>query len=110
MRPSGSDGTSVENFFKSANARCRSLFCSHGGDGIIYAVNPQGRNGTGDVNSPSVIELGGWPAMKHLVGGDRASSTRLSLDRLTCAMLRHASWIEAGAERGRASCGCRATG
>ena len=46
---------------------------------MLYAVNQQGqllfyrdnaRDGTGDVSSPSVIGLGGWQAMKHLVSGD----------------------------------------
>jgi hypothetical protein len=50
----------------------------YGGNGIIYAVNPQGQllfyrdntqNGTGDVNSPSVIGQGGWQAMKFLFDG-----------------------------------------
>jgi hypothetical protein len=49
-----------------------------GGDGIIYAVNPDGqllfyrdwhRDGTGDVSSPSVIGQGGWQQMKHLFSG-----------------------------------------
>jgi hypothetical protein len=49
-----------------------------GGDGIIYAVDPNGqllfyrdqtRDGTGDVSSPSVIGLGGWQQMQHLFSG-----------------------------------------
>ena len=49
-----------------------------GGEGIIYAVNPEGQllfyrdwnhNGTGDVSSPSVIGLGGWQGMRHLFSG-----------------------------------------
>ena len=56
----------------------RQLF--YGSDGIIYAVDQQGRllfyrdttrHGTGDVNTPSVIGQGGWQAMKFLfAGGD----------------------------------------
>ena len=53
-------------------------FLFSGGDGIIYAVNPQGQllfyrdttqNGTGDVNTPSVIGLGGWQQFKFLFSG-----------------------------------------
>lgn len=49
-----------------------------GGNGIIYAVNPEGqllfyrdwrRDGTGDVSSPSVIGQGGWQQMRHLFSG-----------------------------------------
>jgi hypothetical protein len=49
-----------------------------GGDGIIYAVDGNGRllfyrdqtrNGTGDVNTPSVIGQGGWQVMKFLFDG-----------------------------------------
>jgi len=51
----------------------------YGGDGILYAVNPQGqllfyrdnnRNGTGDVNTPSIIGQGGWQSMRFLFSGD----------------------------------------
>jgi hypothetical protein len=47
----------------------------YGGNGIIYAVNPQGqllfyrdntRNGAGDVHSPSVIGQGGWNQFSQL--------------------------------------------
>jgi hypothetical protein len=56
----------------------------YGGDGILYAVNPQGqllfyrdnnRNGTGDVNTPAIIGQGGmaihevpllWRSRRHL--------------------------------------------
>jgi len=53
-------------------------FLFSGGDGIIYAVNPEGQllfyrdatqNGTGDVNTPSVIGLGGWADFKFLFSG-----------------------------------------
>ena len=49
-----------------------------GGVGIICAVNTDGqllfyrdwnRDGTGDVNTPSVIGQGGWQVMKHLFDG-----------------------------------------
>lgn len=55
----------------------RQLFS--GGEGIIYAVDPQGqllfyrdrfRDGTGDVNSPAVIGQGGWQQMRFLFAGD----------------------------------------
>jgi hypothetical protein len=50
----------------------------YGGNGILYAVNPQGQllfyrdhtqNGTGDVTTPSIIGLGGWQAMKFIFDG-----------------------------------------
>ncbi|MEG9437027.1 hypothetical protein JAO29_12765 [Edaphobacter sp. HDX4] len=53
-------------------------FLFSGGDGIIYAVDPQGQllfyrdntqNGTGDVDTPSVIGLGGWAGFKFLFSG-----------------------------------------
>jgi Tachylectin len=53
-------------------------FLFSGGNGIIYAVNPEGQllfyrdntqNGTGDVNTPSVIGLGGWADFKFLFSG-----------------------------------------
>ncbi len=53
-------------------------FLFSGGNGIIYAVNPEGQllfyrdtaqNGTGDVNSPKVIGQGGWADFKFLFSG-----------------------------------------
>lgn len=53
-------------------------FIFSGGPGIIYAVNSAGQllfyrdntqNGTGDVNSPSVIGQGGWLQFTHLFYG-----------------------------------------
>jgi hypothetical protein len=53
-------------------------FLFSGGNGIIYAVNPDGQllfyrdttqDGTGDVNTPSVIGQGGWQDFKFLFSG-----------------------------------------
>jgi hypothetical protein len=53
-------------------------FLFSGGDGILYAVNPEGQllfyrdatqDGTGDVNTPSVIGQGGWAEFKFLFSG-----------------------------------------
>jgi hypothetical protein len=54
------------------------LFLFSAGNGIIYAVNPQGQllfyrdftqNGTGDVDTPSVIGQGGWEQFQFLFSG-----------------------------------------
>ena len=53
-------------------------FLFSGGDGIIYAVDQQGKllfyrdyhqDGTGDVDTPKTIGLGGWNAFKFLFSG-----------------------------------------
>ena len=77
-------------------------FLFSGGNGILYAVNPQGQllfyrdttqNGTGDVNTPSVIGQGGWGQFKFLFSGGNGIST-LSTSKDSFSFIATTTWTE----------------